>query len=342
MKIAFRIDSDPHHSPSRLCRALALSSGIKDTDPSCEITFLLTGPQPCEDIVKAEGHACRHFGISSMPAWNVEVTGNALEELKSDLLIVDDYGIDERYLREMRSKAFLVVVDDCMQLKSYSANGIVNPNPNAHTLQYRSDGGELFLGTEFTPIPKEFDDYQDCPRENPERVKRIIVSFPGADRSGATLEAVRALKSLKSKFIADIYVGKEFERGEDLASETGLDDRFIFMNDGPGKARRMAAADFAITAPDITFHELMMLRIPTAIIADKGIPEQPILGEYAGMNGFALYLGEAGELGDAGKTMGDFLANQEGRQRMSVRVGELVDGLGRFRLADEILRLGNP
>lgn len=344
MRIAFRVDSNPNTSPSRLRRALALASGLKDTDPSCEITFLLTGPQHCEETVKAEGFGCRHLGVTSMPSWNAEVTESALAELKSDLLVVDDSGIDEAYLRQMRSKAFLVIMDDRRLLGSYCVNGIVNPNPNAHTMEYRTDGGQLFLGTEFAPIPKEFDEYQDCPRDNPERAKRIVVSFPGSDRKGATLEAVRALKLLKGAFKADIFVGKDFACGEELAREIGLDDRFIFMNEGPAKARRMAAADFAIASPDETFHELMMLRVPTAIIANPEVQEQPGLGEYAGMSGFGLYLGEAGKgsEAEASRLLAGFMGDKAARQRMSVRVGDLVDGLGRFRLADELLRLANP
>jgi spore coat polysaccharide biosynthesis predicted glycosyltransferase SpsG len=210
-------------------------------------------------------------------------------------------------------------------------------------LPYRAEGGELFLGTEFTPIPREFDEFQDSPRDNPEKVKRISIWFPGSDRKGATLDAVRAMKSMNGKFVADVFVSKDFVKGEELATEIGLDDRFVFMNDSPVKARRMMAADFAITSPDASFHELMMLRVPCALISSPEVPEQQALGEYAGMNGFALYLGEAGSIGkESEQSVARLLSDKEGRQRMSIRVGELVDGLGRFRLADELLRLANP
>jgi UDP-2,4-diacetamido-2,4,6-trideoxy-beta-L-altropyranose hydrolase len=341
MKIAFRVDSSPHHSPSRLSRSLALSSGLKDSDSSCEITFLLTGPKEGEELIASQGHQCRHLGITSLPAWNREVTANALDELKADMLIVDDPGIDRAYLQEMRSKAFVIAIDDSMMLESYCVNGIVNPNPNAHTFQYRSEGGEQFLGTEFAMIPKEFDDYQDMHRENPERVRRIFVGFPGSDRHGATLGAVRLLKELPERFVADIFVSRDFAHGEELAKEIGLDDRFIFMNDGPGKERKMAAADFAIAPPDMTFQELMMLRVPSALISNPESPGQSSLGEYVGMNGFALYLGEAGAI-ESGSGLRKLLADMDARERISMRAGELVDGLGRFRLADELFRLANP
>jgi hypothetical protein len=103
----------------------------------------------------------------------------------------------------------------------------------------------------------------------------------------------------------------------------------------------MAGADLAIVPPDMIFHELMMLRVPTALIADSDATGQQPLGEYAGMNGFGLYLGEAGSMAaDSGRMIGQFISDMEARQRMSLRVAELVDGLGRFRLADELLRLG--
>jgi hypothetical protein len=87
----------------------------------------------------------------------------------------------------------------------------------------------------------------------------------------------------------------------------------------------------------------MMLRVPTALIANPECPGQSSLGEYAGMNGFALYLGEAGAADPgAGEAITRLLSDCETRNRMSMRVGDLVDGLGRFRLAEELLRLANP
>jgi spore coat polysaccharide biosynthesis predicted glycosyltransferase SpsG len=305
--------------------------------------FLLTGPKEGEEIIKSQGYRCKYLGTTSLPAWNREVTADALAESGCDMLIVDDPGIDEAYLKEMRSKAFVIVIDDSMQLGSYSANGIVNPNPNAHMFQYRTDGGELFMGTEFSAIPKEFDAYQDMQRIPSEKIRRIFVWFPGSDRKGATLEAVRILKALSDKFVAVILVSKDFMHGEELAREIGLDDRFIFMNEGPGKERKMADSDFAIVSPDMPFQELMMLKVPTALIANPESKGQSALGEYCGMNGFALYLGEAGATDpEAGKAVKRLLSDLDGRERMSMRVGELVDGLGRFRLAEELLKLANP
>lgn len=317
---------------------LSLASGLKETDPQTSLAFLTSGPPECEALVKAEGFPCRHLGLSSMPSWNLEATEAALEGSGAGMLIVDDIGIDSRFLARMRSKAFLIVMEDGVRLGNYHANGIVNPNPNAHTLKYATDGGELLLGTEFSPIGKEFDIYQDSEKRIPERARRVLISFPGADRGAATLSAVRMLKSLKEPFIADVFVGKEFQHGEALAGETGLDDRFIFMNEGAGKARRMADADLAICPPDITFHELMMLKVPCALISSQDCPDQANIAGHAAQNGFALYLGEAGSV-DQAKALQDLLGDMDARERMSARTGELVDGLGRFRLAEELLRI---
>jgi spore coat polysaccharide biosynthesis predicted glycosyltransferase SpsG len=342
MIIAFRVDTNPHRSPSRLRRSLALASGFRETLPEAEITFLLSGPESSIDEVKAQGYGCRHLGQSSMPSWNAEATAEALDELKADALVVDDEGIDERYLREMRQKAFVFAFDDSNALQNFQSNALINPNIDAHMREYKSEG-PLFLGTEFSPIGREFDEFQDAHNEQPQKARRIFVHFPGSDRKGATLDAVRMLKAVKESFIADVFVGRDFSRGEELAGEIGLDDRFVFMNEGPARPRRMSDSDLAIVPPDTTFHEMMMLGVPCCLISQPECPGQDAIAEYAGMQGFALYLGQSGAIGggdsERPRILSAMISDLEGRKRMALRSGGLVDGLGRFRLATELLRV---
>lgn len=339
-RIAFRIDASQRSSPSRIRRSLALAYGLKESDASCAIEFLVSGHESAWAIARDSGFGIRHLGNGHLPSWNLEATSAAIDGSGTDMLVVDDPCIDERFLREMREKAFVALIDDSGRLKSYDAHAIVNPNINAHLATYpQPDGGALLLGTEFAALPQEFDGYQDSGRENPEKARRIFVSFPGADHSCATLSAVRVLKSLASGFLAEIVVSPDFLHGEALAREIGLDDRFIVISGEAGRAKRMAASDIAICSPSSTFYECLFLGLPTALLLESGA-EAPV-AEYAAMEEFALHLSEAGatEPAAASRALGRMMEDKAARDRTSARTAELVDGLGRFRLADELLRL---
>jgi len=101
----------------------------------------------------------------------------------------------------------------------------------------------------------------------------------------------------------------------------------------------MAAADMAIGPPNMTFYESLLFGLPCALVigSEDGCAT---LAEYASGNGFALCLGEAGGLDtEAAKLLQGMISDKAARDRMSARTTDLVDGLGRFRLADELLGL---
>jgi len=338
IKITFRVHAS-HGASSRLLRSLALATGFRESDPTCTVDFLLSGTESACAAVRKEGHPCRHLGNGLFPSWNLEATESALGEPAPEMLVVDDSNIDERFLSELGEKTFVALMDDHLELEDYPTGAIVNPNINAHTRTYPAvDSAALLLGTEFVALSQEFDGYQEFRRENPERARRIFMSFPGPDTEGSTLAAVRALKSISERFLAEVAVDDDFSHGEALAREIGLDDRFMVVNGEAGRARRMAAADMAICAPGIPFYESMLFRLPCVLVfGGEGCVN---VAEYAGMNGFAVYLGESAALdGRAAKLLQGMLLDKAARDRMSARISDLVDGLGRFRLADELLGL---
>jgi hypothetical protein len=88
-----------------------------------------------------------------------------------------------------------------------------------------------------------------------------------------------------------------------------------------------------ITGPE-TLCEPALFSLPVALIG-----ESPV-SDYAAKNGLALSLGaETGLDAQSAESLEALLSDKAARDRMSARLGGLVDGLGRFRLADELLRM---
>ena len=337
VKITFRVHAH-HGASSRLLRSLALAEGLLESDPACSVGFLLSGAESACAAVRKEGHPCSHLGNGIFPSWNLEATESALGEDAPQMLVVDDANIDTRFLSELGRKTFVALMDDHLELEGYPAGAIVNPNINAHTRAYpAADSAALLLGSEFITLASEFDEYQGFERENPERARRILVDFSGPDVEGSILAAVRLLKTLSERFLAEIAVTPDFVHGEALAREIGLDERFMVVGGEAGRAKRMAAADMAICPPNMTFYESLLFGLPCALVLGS---EGAALAGYSGGNGFAICLGEAGGP-DAGaaKLLQGMISDKAARDRMSARTTDLVDGFGRFRLADELLGL---
>jgi len=359
-RIAFRVSANQAIGSGHLHRCLTLASGFKEVEPSSEIFFLTSSSSDYADKITGAGFGFVNVDIGAV-GWidqDLEETLAAIEQNKIDMLIIDSYATDEKYLKALKAKAFLVAIDDFMHLKHYSAHAIVNPNVYSHLLQYSCDDGtELLLGTEFAQLRQEFEEYQDIRRENPERIRRILVTFGGSDPKGASVTAVRALKSLADAFTATVVVGRCFRKGEELAREIGLDDRFMVLRDVPDMSKKMAMADLAIASPSTTFYELLFFRLPSILITQAD--NQVMIADYAGKMGLAMSLGymgydkgadadagagkvAGGDGGDSGKlaaVIKQLMADKPERDRMSARMSDLVDGLGRFRLATELLRI---
>ncbi len=326
-KIAFRVGSDPKSGSWQLRRCLALASGLRESDPSCEITFLSHARDAPAIARNGFGHA--PLGELTLPSWDLEATAEKVDELGIGMLVVDRPAVDEDFLRSLSGKVgTLAVFGDSVRLKSYAAHAVIDPNIHAHLVDYPCDEEtSLLLGTEFALLPPEFDQFQDVRCANPEQAKRVLAYFSGPDHA---LLAVRLLKQVRGQFSATVLVGAG---GEELAREIGIDPRFMVMRNDGNIAKRLAACDFAITGPE-TLCEPALFSLPTALI---GVSE---VSDYAAKNGLALSLGSADSLDvQSAKSLQALLSDKAARDRMSARLGELVDGLGRFRLADELLKL---
>jgi spore coat polysaccharide biosynthesis predicted glycosyltransferase SpsG len=263
------------------------------------------------------------IGNQNILSWDLEYTENAVPD-PVDIIILDNRP-DEKFQKSMKRKAqMVVVVDDEPKYQQYFADAIVNPNVHAHTLDYScGKDTELLLGTEFYPLGSAFDEFQDFAKEIEERCRKVSV-YLGEDRRNVAKDAIRILKQSREHFLVSVSLPNDSEKGEAVASEIGLDERFMVADMDP---RRQSAADIAICS-SATLHEFIFFRVP-AVLADPAAC--PLLSDYCSKSGICLPLSAE----PLERLMGDY----EERKRMSGRMLDLIDGLGRFRFAEELLRI---
>ncbi len=339
MNIAFRTNANFAVGSGHLRRCLTLASALKETASDAQIYFLTSGSAEYHKLISEMGFSPIDIGSSLSIDEDLQETIKAVFDHKLDVLIVDNYGINENYLRNLKPRVkLLVIIDDFMHIKQYSCHILVNLNLYAHLLDYHCDKDtQMLLGTEFVQLRKEFDSYSDFKRENPETVKHILVSFGGSDIKGVTIFAVKALKKLKENFLVYVITGRSFRRGEELAQLVGLDSRFVILPEVSDMARRMEKIDLAISSPSWTFYALAFFK--TACVLICYVDNQKLILDYAGKNGLAVAVGEIGsiDVDELTSALSKLINDKESRDNLSRRLDELVDGLGRYRLAESIL-----
>jgi len=338
MKIAFRVDANPKEGFNHLDRCLALAQGLSDTAPDCEILFISGNSSDYIKRISEAGFNNKDLGTMTWLEDDLDQSKAAIEEFAPDLVILDK-NVDEKSILTLKKSApSLAVIDDSMNLKKYDADIIINPNVHAHLLDYPCKSETiLFLGTEYSILPKDFDPYQDFQRSNPDKAKRILITFEDGDPRSVSLDIVRAIKPIDDSFLATVVVGRDFQKGEELSQEIGLDPRFLVIQSMSDLPRRMASADLAITDTGNSFHGSIFFRLPAMLVNYR--PKCAPITEFSSLNGLGVPLGEAGSINHrfVADSINKLINDQGERNRISGRMNELVDGLGRFRLADEIL-----
>jgi len=339
VKIAFRVDANPKEGFDHLDRCLALASGLIDTDPTSEILFICGNSTDHVNRIADSGFKHKDLGTNTWLEDDLASTEEATKSFEPDLLIIDKE-VDEAYLSSLKKiSPLFAILDDGMHLKRYDADIIINPNVHAHLLDYPcKEETDLLLGAEYSLLPKEFDIYQDFQRTNPDRAKQILISFEDGDPRSVSLDIVRALKPINENFHATVVVGRDFSKGEELGVEIGLDPRFIVIQSMSDLPKRMASADLAITDSGNSFHGSIFFRLPAMLVNYR--PKDAAITEFISMNGLGIPLGEANRIDHdfIAKSIKKIIEDKPERDRISGRMTDMIDGLGRFRLADALIK----
>ena len=328
-KIAFRVDCTDIR---RLSRCISLAQAILEEEPSCKAVFLSSPAKIGEEMLRSAGMEIVH--TQGFGAWELEATMEELDKAPADMVVVDLAHADEAYLSKLHERACVAVFDGLASLKGYDCDAVINPRVDAHMVGYPEKcGAELLLGTDFAILPASLDEYQEEERGSPERAKKVLICF-GDDHRGMTIPAVRSLRSMPEGFTAMVANGPGFSKGEALAAEIGLDPRFMTVQD-PEPSRRFHWADISISDPTY-LPEILFFAMPSILLSSSEDAE----AAYAARSGMAQsmpgYPPDARSIARAASAM---MSDREMRSRMSGRMAELVDGLGRYRLASELLRI---
>ena len=207
-----------------------------------------------------------------------------LKKNNYDLLIIDHYGIDaafEREIKEALPELTLMVLDDTYE--KHHCDILLNHNVYAKKKHYKDlvpKKTRLLCGAKHTLLREEF-----LAPQTPSEKDSILIAMGGSDSQNLTL---KILKSLPKKFALEINVittnaNKKLQKLQAFAKENKNATLHIQTKEVAKLALR---AHFAIITPSGFANELYALKTP--FIAIQSAKNQEFMSAFLSKRGFGV------------------------------------------------------
>lgn len=342
MRLLFRADASRRIGSGHVMRCLTLARALRGQ-----------GAEPCFASRLLDGHLgeaiAAEFPFVPLPAsypgddqsgaaeaaidWQADLAAlaGALGNQRYDCCVVDHYGLDARW--EAGAQAFagrLMAIDDLAN-RPHAAQLLLDQNLTAAPAAYAGllpPACRTLLGPGHALLREEFAVAGE--RDFAAQARRVLVSFGGADPTGETRKALRALARLDGLEV-EVIAGAANPGFEaivaDCAAHGWRAERQV--ND---MAARMRAAEIFVGAGGATSWERAALGLPTVCIAVAD--NQRANAELLAACGAQVYLGAATEVGEAAiaDAVARLAADRDGRAAMARAAQALVDGQGTARV----------
>jgi len=270
------------------------------------------------------------------PSKDAAMTAAVAKEREAACLVFDGYHFGPEAQRAARDAGVRTLfIDDFGHAGAYEADLVLDQNacPWAEVYARRDPRSELLLGERFILLRREFRRWAGRRPPFSSSADRVLVTMGGADSSGATLRAVRALRQCRAPIQVRAVVGGNCPDAEALAREAREAGSAIRVeHDLTDMSEPIAWAHAALAAGGTTCWELAFMGVPFAAVSlaknqvpvarclvDKGIAED--LGWHENVSEDVLAGAVERLLGPASR-----------REEMSRRGKALVDGHGVWRV----------
>ena len=293
-------------------------------------------------------YEAERFQVRRLPADSTEaadVIAGLLLEDPAARAAIDRPGIGLAELDRLgEASTRILVVDDMALLARYPVALVLNQNAHADRAAYpQTSHSRFLLGLRFVLLRREFREFV-ANRAIPDRARRLLITFGGADPTGMTARAVDAVLGLPAGTRRDlevrVVVGAANERANDIGAAAEQAGVAMTVERGvEDMASQMAWADLAVTSGGSTVWELARTGTPALVVETTAAEAMLVLG--LGQVGLFELLGAADRLDGAvlRSAIEARIDDRPWRTEMAHRGLQLVDGQGAPRVADALATL---
>lgn len=257
-----------------------------------------------------------------------------IKELEIEKLLIDHYYVTEAYMKAMTSMTYTIYMDDLGSFH-YSVNAIICYASYWKKFKYEENitNVKLILGCDYVPLRTEF---ENLPRRQiSSEVKKLLVLSGGSDGFHIIRNILEKIPRTDYASI-DVICGRYNEDLETLRTRYQDDPVVTVYPTVSNLIDFMKKTDVAITAGGSTLYELCAVGTPsiTYSFADNQLDNVRQFAE----DDLMVYAGDV-RYDDIYENIIGMLhryRSMEKRKELSMRMQELVDGLGAQRIVERL------
>lgn len=258
LSITIRADASDKVGTGHVMRCLALCEAFpKDA----KVTFLAHSILPhLEYRILSEGHTLQRIK-----------TFDDLPTQKTDLLIVDHYGLSSEWENEARSFAKKILALDDFPKRHHSVDFLLDQNFHRDNRRYQDfipKNCQTLLGPQYALLRREILEHSPGRSREFGDLKKILIAMGGTDPSGETLKVLKALSSMKENSCEIHIVTTGSNPHLSLLQETVAQTTSATLHvDSAHYVSLMNSCDLAIAAGGSSTWERLYLGLPSIQVA---------------------------------------------------------------------------
>jgi UDP-2,4-diacetamido-2,4,6-trideoxy-beta-L-altropyranose hydrolase len=341
IRAVIRADASTELGVGHVTRCLVLAQALRERGAA--VSFVCREAEgDISSLVEERGFVVTRLDGAALD-WkaDADATNRVLQggNTKPQWLIVDHYGLDERWEMAVRPAVGRILAIDDLADRAHDCDVLLDQNlVDAMDVRYEGKTPRhctTLLGPRYALLDTI---YRDLRRQKPpsdRRVRRILVSFGGVDREDVTTRVLQAFAGLDLPGVQlDVVVGQRNPHASAIAKAADR-ARITLHMQPPSLAPLLAQADLAVGAGGTTTWERLCIGVPSLVItvADN----QKAIARHLHGLGLIRWLGHEDQVGVAAiqKELQAALADSAfGRAAVGRNV---VDGLGAARVASGLV-----
>jgi len=353
MKVVIRVDSSAEIGTGHFMRCLTLANEIGNTGGHCHfisrdlgqhfINLLATYnhsfsplPKSCDTNGKARK---KLSAISKSNAWlplpsreDAQQTIKLLNNNKPDVLLIDHYGIDNSWHRELRPFANKIFVIDDLADRQLDCDLLLNQTFGMSSEDYMTlldNQCKQLIGSKYALLRPEFLDLRSKAiekRNNNTSIHKVLVFLGGGFHSANISVVLDTLNQLnwKKKPIIDLILNREDPVISKLNSgDLSFPFKINLLFNATNVAQLMLEADFSIGSAGSTSWERCSLGLPS-LVSIAAENQQNIAANLENIG--AIYLWKTVE--ELKTVATKLIASGRLLKQMSTSAFKVCDGLG--------------
>ncbi len=299
--IAIRVDASEWIGIGHMMRCLTLANMLKQ-QANGEVVFVCNYdlPQALRKQLIAQGHhlellpPVKHLDMNE----DAHMTRHLLSAYVIRWLIVDHYGLDAHWERQMKRQGQKILVIDDLANREHDCDALLDQNLQPDFMN-RYDGKvnldcRLFLGPAFLLLRQEF--YDNYNTITPiERLQHVLINFGGSDPTNETEKVLQSYAHLSDSLgnvCFHVVAGPANPRKERLRQLCRELPGTIFYEQAV-MSELLCRMDMAIGAGGVTMWERCFMGVPSAVIVVADNQYDSV--QEAERLGLVWYMGRSGE-----------------------------------------------